>query len=83
MSGQYALELGADENPYEITLEKGREQGLEQGVQRGLGQGLAALLFIAESLLTPGELDRFRAQPASTELLNELRLTIAERIKAS
>jgi flagellar biosynthesis/type III secretory pathway protein FliH len=92
MSGQYALELDPDENPYDVVLEKGREQGLEQGLERGLEQGLErgleqglergfhALLFVARKVLTAKEVEQFENQPVSEELVDELREVIAQQL---
>lgn len=72
MSEQYAVDLGDDENPYDVVLEKGKQQGLEQG--------RAALLFVAKGVLAETELRYFEKRPVSSELLDELRETIAERL---
>jgi hypothetical protein len=74
MSGQYALELEPDENPYDIVLEKGREQGLERGFH--------ALLFVARKVLTAREVEQFENRPVSEELVDELRQVIAQRLPA-
>lgn len=84
MSGQYAIDLDPDANPYDVVLEKGVQQGLERGLEKGLEKGLRhefeSLMMLARKVLKPAALSSFRDQRVSVELVEKLRETIVDQL---
>lgn len=92
MSRHYGIDIGPDENPYDVVLEKGLQQGLEKGIKKGLEKGLEkgiekglrrefeSLLIVARKVLTDEELLPFRDQRVSIELVEKLRERLVDRL---